>query len=113
MANISSSRSPKTCHPIPNVQASHIDMGASSSQDLESPTSPTSPLKENMMWKDTLKKSFQKGWPNWPQVKDTKLGSGMKSTVRVNDKVIIKTELPTPKEQFQKAIEYTEDIQGR
>ena len=30
----------------------------------------------------------------------------------MNDKVIMYTKLPTPKEQFEKAMKYMEDIQG-
>ena len=55
----------------------------------------------------------RKGWANWPQVKDTKLGSGMKGIIRTNDKVIMYTELPTPKEHFTKSMECMEDIQGK
>ena len=64
------------------------------------------------MWKDTLKKSFRNEWAIWPQVEDDKLEPGMKYIIRMNDKVIMYTELPTPEEQFEKAMEYMEDIQG-
>lgn len=64
------------------------------------------------MWKDTLRKSFRKGWANWPQVEDVRLGSGTKSAIGMNDKVIMYKDHPTPKEQFEKVMEYMEDIQG-
>ena len=114
MANIPPSRSPRK-HPrlpIPDFQALRIDTNVSSSQGTTSPTSPISPIKENITWKDTLRKSFRRGWANWPQVEGNKLGSGMKYTIKMNDHILMYTDLPTPKAKFEEAMKYMSDIQG-
>lgn len=61
-------------------------------------------------YRDTLKRTFKRGWANWGQ---TKTGEqNFQFTIRMNDTRLFYSKGTKPQEQFNEALEYLEEIQS-